>query len=335
MKITFNSILTVFIVTTIFISCSDKQTAKDAQNDKNYIIDTTVTINGLETKITVEKKEDNSNKIIVSDELDAGNSKVIENTDSKFTHYSMEYLVAFEDKNGKSKSSINLDLISELNKSSKLENEIGNLKGQIVSDGILFDGIAQNELLMFKVNTWDGGEGGGEWTIGVVKDKNTTIENAPCVLMAYDRVVGEDFHYKNNKFFIGQFLGSWSADCTGMGWINFNEKNDFAEVVVASNQIILNAKFSIDKTNSNKLLLYLKNTGDSNFGDLGVGGANLPWDDYSKDKAIAELLSNPSTTDELEVKWMGFYNTKTNSYEWSSNPEFMAEGNKVIKKCSK
>ena len=210
MKITHKSILIAFIATALCTSCSDKQATEDAQNDKNYIIDTTVTINGLETKITVEKKEDSSNKIIVSDELDAGDSKVVENTESKFTHYSMEYLVSFEDKNGKSKSSINLDLLSELNKSSKLEKEIGNLKGQIISDGISFDGIAQNELLMFKIQTWNGGEGGGEWTIGVVKDKNATIENAPCVLMAYDRAVGEDFHYKNNKFFIGQFMGYWN-----------------------------------------------------------------------------------------------------------------------------
>jgi hypothetical protein len=335
MKKTINSILTVLLVAVLFPACKDNQAENDSQNGKNYIIDTTVTINGLETKITVEKREDNSNKIIVSDELDAGDSKVVSNADSKFTHYSMEYLISFEDKNGKSKSSINLDLLSELNKSSKLESEIGNLKGQIISDGILFDGIAQNELLMFKVSTWDGGEGGGEWTIGVVKDKNTTIENAPCVLMAYDRVVGEDFHYKNNKFFIGQFLGSWSSDCTGMGWINFNEKNDFAEVVVASNQIFLNANFSLDKTNPNKLLLFLRYNVDANFGDFGAGGANLPWNDYSKDKAIAELLYNPSAMDELEVKWLGFYNTKTNSYEWSSNPEFMTEGNKTIKKCSK
>jgi hypothetical protein len=333
MKTTHKSILTAFIAAALFTSCNDQHESNESQMGKNYVIDTTVTINGLETKITVVKKEDSSNKIIVSDELDAGDSKVVENTDSKFTHYSMEYLVSFEDKNGKSNSSINLDLISELNKSSKLENEIGNLKGQIISEGITFDGISQDELLMFKINTWDGGEGGGEWTIGVVKDKNTTIENAPCVLMAFDRAVGEDFHYKNNKFFIGQFLGSWSSDCAGMGWINFNEKNDFAEVVVASNQIILNANFSIDKTNPNKLLLYLKSNSDSNFGDLGAGGTNLPWDDYSKDKPIAEVLSNPSTIDELEVKWLGFYNTKTNSYEWSSSPEFMAEGNKVIKKC--
>jgi hypothetical protein len=309
MKITINSILTVFIVMTIFISCSDKKTAKDEQNDKLYIIDTTVTINGLETKITVEKKEDSSTKIIVSDELDAGNSEVVENTDTKFTHYSMEYLVSFEDKNGKSKSSINLDLISELNKSSKLENEIGPLKGQIISDGILFDGIAQNELLIFKINTWDGGESGGEWTIGVVKDKNTTIENAPCVLMAYDRSVGEDFHYKNNKFFIGQFMGYWnlSADKENRQFIHVETKGTGTGYAFANRGISL--KHKLDDKNKNKLLLYLA---EGNY--YGQGMADGYDIFYSTTQPYAELIYNPEKPEELTLTIFGLYDDKLKKY---------------------
>jgi hypothetical protein len=309
---------------------SNQLILKETDKHKNYVIDSTMTIDGYISKVTVEKKEDKRNKINATEESDVSNS-----TNKNSIHYSNEYIVSFEDKNDKSKASINLDLISKLIKSSKLQGEIGNLKEQILDDRITFNGISQNKFLIFKVFTSDGGEGGGEWTIGVTKDKKTTINNSSCVLMAYDRVVGEDFHYKNNEFYIGQFLGSWSADCAGMAFIEFDKKNDFVALGINVNQIYLNANFSVDESNPNKLMLYLKSTEDVNFGDLGVGGNNLPWNDYSKVKAIAEILFNPLRKDELEVNWLGFYNTKTNSYEWSTNPEFMAEGNNLIKKCSK
>jgi len=106
------------------------------------------------------------------------------------------------------------------------------------------------------------------------------------------------------------FWGFWRVNCSRPGYIKIGKANNI-EMEVNSNQIYINTIAKFSEKEPNRLLLYLKNTSD-----LGVGGSNLPWANFSKEKPIASIEYLPSKKDEMNFSWYGFYNTKTLQHEW-------------------
>ena len=208
-------IIITFITTIIaspFMSCSTKEIKEEKTN--NYVIDTIVSVANSKIKLTVERKDDVSKRIITNNQLDWVDNGLFDSDAGYYSYNSNEYFVFFEDEHGKNKASINIDLLSRLSKSSEISSQIGTLSEEIISEesdfGIKFLGITPKGLLMFEVHTsYPRGEGGGTWTIGVFNKKNDwqkeykekNITHAPCLLMAYDNPMGDDIHYKIEKLF--------------------------------------------------------------------------------------------------------------------------------------
>jgi hypothetical protein len=101
--------------------------------------------------------------------------------------------------------------------------------------------------------------------------------------------------------------------------LQINKDENYISVPINSNQINLNARYELK---DGKLFLFLNYESGYEFGDFGIGGGSLPWDDYSREKAFAELSFIESDKNKLKIEWHGFYNKKTNKYE-GDIPEFM------------
>jgi hypothetical protein len=112
------------------------------------------------------------------------------------------------------------------------------------------------------------------------------------------------------------FWGFWKVNCSRAGYMRIKKVNDI-EIEVNSNQIYISAIAKFSEKEPNRLLLYLKNTID-----LGAGGMNLPWANFSKEKPIAAIEYLPSKKNEMNFSWYGFYNTKTFQYEWVKNTDW-------------
>ncbi len=116
----------------------------------------------------------------------------------------------------------------------------------------------------------------------------------------------------------------WAIDCaSGNGRMYF--KNNKVEMVVNSNQILISAKMV--KHDDNVLLYLLEPT------DLGRGGMMLNWDDFSRNKPIADGLIKDG---KITLSWKGFFSDSMKKYIWTSDSDFSSPKGKndvMITKC--
>ena len=110
--------------------------------------------------------------------------------------------------------------------------------------------------------------------------------------------------------------GNWKGDknCEISAGVFTIGANNPIEIEVNSNQVYISA--TIVKKEGGGYLVYFNKTED-----LGRGGMNLKWEDYSKDTPIAELVLNGNN---LKVVWKGFYNNKSKQYEWLKDTDWNA-----------
>jgi len=108
------------------------------------------------------------------------------------------------------------------------------------------------------------------------------------------------------------FTGRWSPDCEKVGGIHIHHKNNIL-IEVNSNQIYIR---SHGEQNQKILSIFLDEPDD-----LGRGGMMLPWGEFSNKKPIAKMAI--SSENYSQVYWYGFYNKKTNAYEWTKEPDFL------------
>lgn len=119
------------------------------------------------------------------------------------------------------------------------------------------------------------------------------------------------------------FIGKWALKCDGSGWISIASKKNITMEVNVS-QIYIHAA---GKISGKSLVIQLIEPTD-----LGFGGMSLDWDGFSKAMPIAEMqiISNKSA----KIKWLGFYDKKSNSRVWVNEPDFFDPKSHTLNKCS-
>jgi hypothetical protein len=90
----------------------------------------------------------------------------------------------------------------------------------------------------------------------------------------------------------GTWIRANATECTCGTCFKVDFRRDDEDFCVESNQISVRAQYRLRKDRK-AVGLFLKEPG----GDLGRGGASLPWNDFDKQRPLA-------------VKWTGFRNTK-------------------------
>lgn len=324
--------LTIIILIGLLISCdNDSNLTKVYSKDINPI-DTVLVLNSEEVNIKVRVESDLNESYIKRGDYDSYPDEPIEDKEEYWVNFSSLFTFTFQDKENKfglHKAYLNMDLIKKaVNNNPELNYKLS-LNESLLSGEISYLGLTSSGILMFKVNTfWGGGDGGGqEWTIGVLYNqtgwsndyKGEKLRLPPICIMEVIDNSGNNFHYKNNKYFLGDFIGNWNYDCEFMSGIGISKEEKYISVPIASNQIYLKARYELEES---KLLLFLNNESGFEFGDFGVGGASLPWEDYSREKPFAELSLIKKEKNKLKIKWLGFYNVRNKKYE-DEMPEFM------------
>ncbi|WP_156930144.1 hypothetical protein [Pseudomonas sp. MOIL14HWK12:I2] len=119
-----------------------------------------------------------------------------------------------------------------------------------------------------------------------------------------------------------EFTGHWSPDCEVLQGFQIISRKA-AELEVNSNQIYIKTKLSTEK---NDTAIYFDDVLD-----LGSGGMQLDWKNFSKDKAIGKIKN--WSDKEFIFEWIGFYNKKNSTTYWKENPDFFQKGKINFYKC--
>lgn len=119
--------------------------------------------------------------------------------------------------------------------------------------------------------------------------------------------------------------GYWKQNCDkSLAFVCI--KGEMAIITVNTNQIYIQAR--IKKISQNEYdLTYFKTL------DLGKGGMELEWNNFSRYKIIATI--NFTNAKEIEFKWLGFFNDKSKKRNWINESTFSSKGNKnvILKRC--
>ncbi len=332
------AILLFFLI--VNVKCSNKENYKKVTNNE-FVIDTTFQLNKRNFNLKISAVQDSKYSIIQNGNYDASELDAIEDDDEYWVNFSTSFKIEILDKKnkfGKSFAFINIDLLKAfINKYPDINKNIGSLNESLLDSKIEFLGLTKKGLAMFKLYSFVEDDGGQEWVIGMEINQSEWAENfhgikerhMPICLIEVKNNSGEDFHFQNDKYLLGDFIGSWNFDCSNGGFENLeivkNEK--YIHFPIISNQIYLNARYELK---SEKLLLFLNYETGIEFGDFGSGGASLPWDDYSREKPIAEILSKTNQPDKINIIWHGFYNINSKKYE-QAPPEFMSNNDENVK----
>ena len=106
-------------------------------------------------------------------------------------------------------------------------------------------------------------------------------------------------------------IGVWGTSCNDDGfYFPFEQKT--SSLVVNDNQIVISVHSII---NNGVVDVYLDGPLD-----LGRGGMELKWNNIDKSKKIAELEYANKIGN---LKWLGFFDNKTNKYFWIDAPDFV------------
>jgi hypothetical protein len=155
-------------------------------------------------------------------------------------------------------------------------------------------------------------------TDGSSKVVSNRIEIDSTEFMSFSKKLVEKAKAKRNESseISSNFWGKWRADCERSGSITINKYNPI-KIEVNSNQIFIKAIAKIDEAEPMRMLVYFQETAD-----LGRGGMNLSWSNFSTNKPIATLQFLPSQKDKLHFIWFGFYNEATKQYEWKTQADW-------------
>lgn len=331
-----NNLKLIFIILYGLLSAckneTDVKTTSGAKSQSENLIDTLLMINSEEVNLVVNVHDDYSRSYIQRGDYDTSPEDPIEDEDEYWVKISKVFTIQFQDKKnkfGSCEAVLNMDFINKaVSNNAELNNKVS-IDEALLDENISFLGLTESGIAMFKVSTyWGNGDGAGqEWTIGMLFNstewaddyKGKKIRHTPiCIMEVIDNTF-DGFHYKNNKYFLGNFIGNWNYDCEFMSGIRISKEEKYISVPIQSNQIYLKARFELE---DGKLLLFLNNESGFEFGDFGAGGNSLPWDEYSREKPFATLSKVPKDKNKLKIKWLGFFNMKSNKYE-SNLPEFM------------
>lgn len=119
-----------------------------------------------------------------------------------------------------------------------------------------------------------------------------------------------------------ELMGFWrKADCGP--YIDICKTRSICEVT--NNQIVI---FTILKQSSrNKYNIYYHS-----ICDLGRGGANMDWDNFSQTTPIAKIHFRNDTT--ADIEWLGFFDKKKGRYVWTES-DFNDQGDEPTARLNK
>jgi hypothetical protein len=120
-----------------------------------------------------------------------------------------------------------------------------------------------------------------------------------------------------------ELLGYWAVECSGgEGYVNVTGIGK-ARLEVNANQIYIE---TVIKRDVDKFDLFLKEPAD-----LGRGGMQLNWSNFSKEHPVAEIYLVSS--EQMKLTWLGFYDVKSQSYRWVQESSLRMEEVTLLKKC--
>lgn len=120
-----------------------------------------------------------------------------------------------------------------------------------------------------------------------------------------------------------ELLGYWAVECGGgEGYVNVTDIGE-ARLEVNANQIYIE---TIIKGDAGKFYIFLKEPAD-----LGRGGMQLSWSDFSKEHPVAEIYL--VSGEQMRLTWLGFYDVKSQSYRWVQESSLSVEGPTLLKRC--
>lgn len=118
-----------------------------------------------------------------------------------------------------------------------------------------------------------------------------------------------------NKIDLISSNSKWKKNCDeSFGSVSIIK--DLGVICVNANQIYINSKIKKSEKKNYEVRLIKPM-------DLGRGGMELEWKNFSKDSIIAtiEVIDEGS----INFKWLGFYNLKSNNREWIKESDFSSE----------
>jgi len=165
--------------------------------------------------------------------------------------------------------------------------------------------------------------------VGYWKMKNKIMKFVPLLLLLAS-LEGYCFEVAQNTEAVSapantssKLVGRWSADCSSQGLKI--DKSLRATFEINSNQIYIDTRLKFIGNNIANIYL-------SRPTDLGSGGRSLDWSHFSKSAPIAAVKISDS--DGMTLTWNGFYNEKTKSYQWTTDPDFYEKSNRIhFQKC--
>ena len=107
-----------------------------------------------------------------------------------------------------------------------------------------------------------------------------------------------------------KYAGTWTINKEQQFSYITIHKDSTAYMVVESDQINIVVKLLRSKESADIFHVFLLKPAE----ELGIGGQNLSWDNFSKSIPIANIMFESDTIAKLD--WLGFYNVSTKQKEW-------------------
>lgn len=141
----------------------------------------------------------------------------------------------------------------------------------------------------------------------------------------YNEITQKLSRTKKNNTNLISIDGKWKEDCNE-SLASVSIVGSKAIICVNTNQIYIESKIIKSKENFYNIKLIKAK-------DLGRGGMELSWENFSNDNVIATI--EVIDVNSINFKWLGFYNSKTKNREWLEDADFSSENSKGLKleKC--
>lgn len=97
-----------------------------------------------------------------------------------------------------------------------------------------------------------------------------------------------------------KLTGEWAIDCDGMPFSRIYNEEGVSKIQLASNQIYIEVRYESSDKSGGGLYVFFEDTID-----LGRGGINFPWSEFSKVKPIGQFIFQSDREGILD--WKGFF----------------------------